>query len=160
MARIIGAGVAEVTFVATLSDYTAPTATELNGGTDLTSFITDGGTETPFDGSIVDIADMSSAFNKTQAGTFGGQAVSVELYRDDTADTAWTTLARGTTGYLAIARKPLATAGTWAIGDDVDVWPITVVTRNPAPIVRNEAQRFTAECAVTDVPEEDFTIAA
>ena len=160
MARIIGAGVLELFYVATVSNPQAPTSTELNAGTDLTGFLTDGGISTPFDGSIVDASDMSSKFNKTAPGTYGGQPLTLELYRDDSADTAWSTLTRGTSGYIAIARFGLATKGTWAVGDKVDLWPITVVTRNPADVVRNEMQRFTVECAVTAVPLEDYTLAA
>ncbi len=160
MARVIGAGVAELHIITTIAILTAPTAAELNAGVDVTNYLPDGGLSTPFDGSIVDIADMSSKFNKTAAGTFGGQPLSMEMFRDDAIDTAWTTLVRGFVGFAAIARFALATAGTWAISDIVDVWPIEVITRNPADLVRNEAQRFTSESAVTEVPTEDFVIAA
>lgn len=160
MSRVIGAGVAELHVITTIAVVTAPTASELNAGVDLTSFLPDGGLTTPFDGSIVDIADMSTKFNATAAGTFGGQPLSIECFRDDVADTAWTTLVRGFVGYVAVARFALATQGTWAIADLVDVWPIEVVTRNPADLVRNEAQRFTSESAVTAIPTEDFPIAA
>ena len=160
MARVTGAGVLELFYVATVANASAPTSTELNAGTDLTGFLTDGGISTPFDGSIVDASDMSSKFNKTAPGTYGGQPLTLELYRDDSADTAWSTLTRGTSGYIAIARFGLATKGTWAVGDKVDLWPITVITRNPADVVRNEMQRFSVECAVTAVPLEDYTLAS
>ena len=160
MARKIGAGVLELAYVLTVSNLLAPTAAELNAGTFLTGFLTDGGLATPLDGSIVDSADMSTAYNKTAAGTFGGQPLTIELYRDDSADTAWTTLARETLGHIAIARFGLATPGTWAIADVVDLWKIDVMTRNPVDVARNEMQRFTAEMAVPEVPTEDFAIAA
>lgn len=160
MPRVIGAGVLELAHVTTIADYTAMTAAEGNAGQFLTDFLTDGGVTTPFDGSIVDAADMSSKFNKTAAGTFGGQPLSLEFYRDDAADTAYIQLPRGTAGYIVIARFGLATPGTFAVSDVIDVWPIEVITRNPADVVRNEMQRFTVECAVTDVPEEQFSIAA
>ncbi len=160
MARKIGAGVLEMAYVLTVAVLTAPTAAELNAGTFLTGFLTDGGLATPLDGSIVDAADMSSAYNKTASGTFGGQPLTIELFRDDAADTAWTTLARDTLGHIAIARFGLATPGTWAIGDTVDLWKIEVVTRNPVDVARNEMQRFNAEMAVPEVPTEDFVIAA
>jgi hypothetical protein len=160
MARKIGAGVLEVAYVLTISDYTAMTAAEGNAGTFLTGFLTDGGLSTPLDGSIVDAADMSAAFNKTASGTFGGQPLTLELFRDDSADTAWTTLARGTIGHIVVVRFGLATPGTFAVADVIDVWPIDVITRNPVDVARNEMQRFTAEMATTDVPAEDFAIAA
>ena len=160
MARKIGAGVLELSYVLTIAVPTAPTAAELNAGTFLTGFLTDGGLATPLDGSIVDSADMGSAFNKTASGTFGGQPLTLELFRDDAADTAWNTLTRGVVGFITIARFGLATPGTYAIADVVDIWTIDVVTRNPVDVARNEMQRFGAEMAVTAVPTEDFPIAA
>lgn len=160
MARKIGAGVLELSYVLTIAVPAAPTAAELNAGTFLTGFLTDGGLSTPLDGSIVDAADMGSAFNKTASGTFGGQALTLELFRDDAADTAWTTLQRGTVGFIVVARFGLATPGTYAIADVVDIWTIDVVTRNPVDVARNEMQRFGAEMAVTADVTEDFPIAA
>lgn len=158
MARYIGAGNSELIFAITITTTSAPTAAEINAGVDLTGFLTDGGISTPLDGSTVDVSDMSSRFNKTQAGTFGGQNLTAELFRDDSADTAWTTLPRDTVGYFVISREGFATAGTAVSGDLVDVWPITVISRNMADIARNEAARFTAECAVTNVPDETVSV--
>lgn len=166
MARKIGAGVLEISFYPSghFANDQAPTSTELNDAAevDLTGFLTDGGLATPFDGSVVDNADMSSKFNKTASGTFGGNPLTAEFFRDFplSADTAWSTLARGTAGYFAIARGGKATPGTWAIGDELDLWAIEVVTRNPVDVARNEMQRFTAECAVPAVPLEDFAVVA
>lgn len=158
MARYIGAGNTEVVYVAAIVNTAAPTAAEINGGVDLTGFMTDGGAATPLDGSTVNIADMSSRFNKTQAGTFGGQTLTAEFFRDTVTDTAYTTLPRDTDGYLVFSREGFATAGTAVSGDKVDVWPITVISRNMADIARNEAAKFVAECAVTDVPTEDVAV--
>ncbi len=158
MTRVIGAGVLEIFHVLTIAIITAPTVAELNAGTDLTGFLTDGGLATPLDGSIVDGSDMGSKYNKTAAGTFGGQPVTAEFFRDDAADTAWITLPRATAGHFAISRFGLAAPGTWAAGDVVDVWQIEVITRNPVDVARNEMQRFGVECAVPTVPTEDFTL--
>jgi len=162
MARGIGAGIAELWYVATIAIYTAPTTTELNAGVDLTGFLTDGGLTTPFAGSVVDGADMSSAFNKTSSGTYGGQPLTAEFFKDlvQGSDTAFTTLPRGTVGYFAIVRRPLAAKSTFAIADFVDIWPMDVITADDLPIQRNELQRFMTECAVTDVPAIDFALVA
>lgn len=166
MTRLIGAENLELFFAPSgyASDDQAPTATELNDASviELTDFLTDGGLTTPLDGSIVDSADMGSKFNKTASGTYGGQPVTAEFYRDFPAagDTAWATLPRGTNGYFIIARGGLATPGTFAIADEIESWQIEIVTRNPADVARNEMQKFTVECAVPAVPLEDFAIAA
>jgi hypothetical protein len=164
--RKIGAGVFEIFYApaGSFANDQAPTATELNDAAviELTDFLTDGGFSSPFDGSIVDAADMGSGFNKTALGTYGGQPLTAEWYRDFPAasDTAWTTLTRGLAGYFVIARNGLATPGTFAIGDEIESWPIGIASRNPVDVARNDMQRFTNECAVPQVPLEDFAIAA
>lgn len=156
MARYIGAGNTELHFVVTITTTSAPTAAEINAGVDLTSFLRTA--STPLDGSVVDIADMSSRFNKTTVGSYGGQTMTIELYRDNATDTAWTTLPRDTTGYAVYAREGFATAGTAVSGDKVDVWPITVISRNMADIGRDDPSMFVAECGVPDTPDEDVAV--
>ncbi len=162
MARKIGAGVLEIFHhtTASIAVATAPTAAELNAGTELTGFLADGGLATPLDGSIVDAADMGDRFNKTAAGTFGGQALTAEFFREFPTDTAWDALPRETDGYFSIIRRGLAAPGTFAVADEIDLWTIEVVSRNPLDVARNEMQRFAIECAVPAVPLEDFAIAA
>ena len=162
MVRKIGAGVLEIFHhtIASISDPLIPTAAELNTGTELTGLLTDGGLATPLDGSIVDAADMGTAFNKTASGTFGGQPLTAEFFRETPTDTAWDALPRTTDGFFSVIRFGLATPGTFAIGDDIELWDIEVVSRNRVDVARNEMQRFTVECAVPGAPLEDFVIAA
>lgn len=159
MTRRIGAGVLELFVGITVAAPAAPTVAELNAFTDLTGALADGGLSTPFDGNIVDAADMGTAFNKTAPGTFGGQPLNMELFRDFPADAEWLLLVRGFVGYAAISRGGLATPGVWAAGDDVELWPMAIVSRNRIDVARNEMQRFTSMSAVTDEPTEDFALA-
>lgn len=161
MPRTIAAGVLQLFYAATVADPAAPTVAELNAAVNLTPWLTGGTLTTPLDGSIVAADDMDSPYNKSGAGTFGGDPVSAEFYRDTTrtSDTAWTTLVRGVTGYWAIARLGLATKGTWASGDRVELWPVTVVTRNMiSPVPRNEMQRFMVTCGVPTDPNIDYAL--
>lgn len=162
MPRRIGAGFVELFHHTTAAITTplTPLVADLNAGTELTGFLTDGGLSTALDGSIVDAADMSDAFNKTSSGTFGGQPLTIELFREFPTDTAWDALPRGTDGYFSISRGGLAAPGTFAVADVIELWTIEVVTRNPLDVARNEMQRFTIECAVPAVPLEDFAIVA
>ena len=166
MTRKIGAGFFELFFAPTgyAVDDQVPTATELNDASviELTDFLTDGGVATPLDGSIVDSADMGARFNKTALGTFGGQPIVLQFYRDFPAagDTAWTTLPRDTTGFYILSRGGLATPGTFAISDEIESWPMEVASRNPVDVARNEMQQFTTENAIPQVPLEDFVVAA
>lgn len=161
MGRYIPDGVLKVRHVPSIANKEAPTDTELAAGDDLTAFLR--GLETPFEGSTVDVSDVSSKFNKTAAGTYGGQPLTAEFYRDDEQanDTAFNLLPRGTTGYFVIARRGgSGTDGAIAVGDLIDVWPIEVITRNPSPYRRNEPTAFGISCAVPDVPEEDVAVVA
>lgn len=166
MTRKIGAEVFELFFApaGSFANDQTPTAAELNDAAviELTDFLTDTGVSTPLDGSIVSSADMGSKFNKTATGTFGGQPLTGEFFRDFPAaqDTAWTTLPRGSDGYWVISRNGLATPGTFAVSDEIESWRIEVVSRNPIDVARNEMQKFTVECASPAVPLEDYVIAS
>lgn len=161
MSRYVPEGTMEVWFVATVADADAPTAAELNAGVDLTGFSV-GDLDMPFEGSTADAADLSSRFNKTVPGDYGGQEGSSSFHKDKVQanDTAWTTLVRDLEGYLAVAPRGLATKSTWAIGDYVDLWPIKVLSRSLNAQARNTSTRFTVKFAITDEPTEDFEVVA
>ena len=160
MARSPGAEVFEAYYVATIADINAPTTTELNVNTRLDGSMTDGGVTRPLDGSLVQGGDMGSKFNKTSSGTYGGQILSMEFYREfDGTEAVYSALARGTTGYAVFAPGGLASPGTFAVADEVEVWAIEVLSRNPNPVVRNENQTYTVQCAVPEVPNLDYALA-
>ena len=71
MPRTIADGEVLINFAPTVADPTAPTVAELTAGTDITPFLSS--IDTPLDGDAVDSSDLSSAFNKTVAGTYGGK---------------------------------------------------------------------------------------
>lgn len=155
MTRVIADGEVRITYVTSgVTSKTAPTTGELNGGTDITGFLQS--LDTPLDGESVDSSDLSSAFNKTVAGTFGGGATGI-FHRDDTTDTAWTTFPRNETGDIIIRRFGGSTTA-WASGDSVETWPVRVITRSPATMDRNNVQTFTVNFATTDEPSLIATV--
>lgn len=161
MARFIPDGVLKLTLAPDVDDMTAPTSAEITAGDDATGFLR--AMSTPLEGSTVDISDVSSRYNKTTSGTYGGQEVTMEFYRDDdqAEDTIWNLLPRGTTIYAIIARRGgSGTDGAIDEGDYVDVWQLEVITRNPADYSRNEPTGFTVSFAVPEEPQEDVTVAA
>lgn len=161
MARFIPDGVLKLTLAPAVSDMTAPTLAEVNAGDDATGFLR--AMSTPLEGSTVDVSDVSSKYNKTASGTYGGQEVTMEFYRDDdqTNDTIWNLLPRGTTIYAIIARRGgSGTDDAIDTGDYVDVWKLEVITRNPADYARNEPTGFMVSFAVPEEPQEDVTVAA
>lgn len=157
MGKYAPPGKSEVHFTETASDYTAITISEANDGTDLTSFIRTL-PDIPRTANLVDVATLDSKFEKRQVGTRGGDMISAEFLRDDGTDTAYTTLAEDTAGYLIVARKGLATAGTFATSDIVDVFPVTVASVADGNPGRNDPDFFVAEMAVTDDPSRNQTL--
>lgn len=157
MAKYAPPGKSEVHWVVTVSDYTALTTTEANAGTDLTSFIRTL-PDIPRTGNTVDVATLDSKFEKRQVGTRGGDVLSTEILRDDSSDTAYTTLTEDSAGYLVVARKGLATTGTFASGDEVDVFPATVLSVADGNPGRNDPDFAVVEMVVTDDPDRAQTL--
>lgn len=159
MAKYAPPGNSEVIWVTTISSPGAPTATELNAGVDLTTFVRTL-PDIPRSGNLIDVATLDSKFEKRQVGTRGGDVASLEILRDDASDTAYTTLAEDTAGFLVVARKALATAGTFAISDIVDIFPATVLTVADGNPGRNDPDFAVVELAITSDPTRNFTVAA
>ena len=160
MTRYVPEGTVEVYWVTTIADYLVPTSTELGAGVDITAFMA-GDLVLPFSGQTADAADMSSRFNKTVPGDVGGDAGTFTIHKEKLAadDTAYTTLPPGTLGFLCVAGRGLATPGTWAVADVVDVWPAEVIS-NEIIYARNTSLRAAVELSITDTPNEDFPLAA
>lgn len=161
MSRQGSTEVIKVQFAPTVANKAAPTVAELTAGTDLTPFLTRDGLDTPLEGSTIDTAGANSRYNSTGAGTYGGQPITLKMFRDSVAadDDAWSALPFGTTGYLVVRRFG-GSSTAFAASQVVEVWPIEVVTRKPLPIADNEAQKFEVSCAVPTPPEMDATVAA
>lgn len=158
MARLIPNENTEVVFVSTIADPgLVPTSTEINGGTDLTGFLVTLDASTT--GNTVPTPTFASLFETSISGTVTA-TFTAEFYRDDETDTAWTTLPRGTNGYIVVSRFGFATAGTAAIGDEVEVWPVRITARSAMALTNNEVQRFNVEAAIPEVPNESATLTA
>ena len=157
MAKYAPPGVSEIVFAVTVSDYTNLTAAEANAGTDLTTFVRTL-PDIPRTANLVDVATLDSRFEKRQVGTRGGDVLSMEILRDSTTDTAYTTLAEDTAGYLIVARKGLATAGTFATSDVVDVFPVTVASVADGNPGRNDPDFAIVEMAITSDPSRNQTL--
>lgn len=159
MARIIADGEVRIEWVpgaTSIADPTAPTTAEMATGQDVTPFFSS--MDTPLEGEATPAADLSSAFNKTVAGTFGGN-VSVESYRESLTDEAWGLWPRTTEGNFVIRRFGGSDVAI-ASGDDVEVYLVRVISRSPATLDRGSVQMFTIECAVQSEPELDGVVAA
>ncbi len=152
-------GKSEVWWVTTIGDPAAPTATELNAGTTLTDD-TPGMPTLPRNANTVDVAVLASKYEARQVGTRGGDLLSLRLLRDDTTETALAAVPEDATGFLVIARKGLATPGTFAIADEVDVYPADVASNADGTPGRNEADFIEVQLVATSDPTRQFAIAA
>ena len=152
-------GKSEVHWVTTIGDPAAPTAAELNAGTTLTND-TPSMPTLPRNASTVDVAVLASKYEARQVGTRGGDLLSLRLLRDDGTETALAAVPEDATGFLVIARKGLATPGTFAIGDEVDVYPSDVASNADGTPGRNEADFIEVQLVATADPTRQFSIAA
>ena len=132
----------------------APKVADVTGAvdlTDLTSSLNASAT-----GNAVPTPSFAKLFETSIVGTSQGQ-FSGDFYRDDVADTAWTTLPRATAGFFIITRY----GGTPSTaGDKCEVWPVTVLSRSMANMANNTVETFTVTCAVPVEPGEDAVVAA
>ncbi len=158
MAKYAPPGISEVHWVTTMSDPDTPTTSELNAGQDLTAFLR-GMPNIPRALNLVDVATLDSKYEKRQVGTRGGDQIDVEFLRDDTADTAYTTLTEDTAGFLVLARKGLDTAGTFAVADEVDVYPATVGSVEDGQPGRNDPDFAVAHLVATADPNRGYALA-
>jgi hypothetical protein len=157
MANYIGAEKSEVWTVPAISNTSAPTAAEMNAGVRLTTFIRSDVT-TDFSGNLVENGTLASAFNSTVAGTYGGGLNTLtSVLRNNTADTAWDALPRGTAPYLAV-QSGVSTGTSWASGDVIDqLYAIEVVARKPT-LSRDGLVTFDADFAITTDPVYGATV--
>ncbi len=159
MARIIADGEVRIEWVpgaSAIADQSAPTTAEMATGSDVTIFLST--MDTPLDGEAVPAADLSSAFNTTVAGTFGGN-VSMDSYRESVADAAWDLWPRATEGFFVIRRFGGSTVAI-ATPDVVEVWFVRMVSRSPATLDRGSVQMFGIEAAVQIEPDLAAVVAA
>lgn len=167
MPRYQHTGLLGVKWVTTLASLSAPTIVQVNAGVDLATYLVRNGLKTPATGSVIDASDVSSLFNSTAPGTYGGDAAELTCHRGSikagTDDVAWTTLVRAAIGFLVVARSGFtqnvttglgSPTGSAAVGDRLECYPVTVISRAMLDIADNETSRFTAMLAITSTPND------
>lgn len=156
MARIPYEGRTKVHFLPTIGDESAPTSTEITAGTDLTTYITKDGVNPGTTNNRIDTAGIDSAFDSQIHGSWGAE-MQLTCMRDDTTDTAWTTLQRGTQGFIVIGyNSPAGIVAT----EEVEVWPVEFGTPLMQPSAANTMERFIADAAIAEPPTLDAIAAA
>jgi hypothetical protein len=160
MARIIPNENTWIGFAAdgAITNIAAPTAAQVAAAVKLTGFCISLNASSR--GNTVPTPSFDSLFETSTAGT-SAATFDADFYRDDTLDTAWTTLPRGTRGFFIISRFGGAGTDNLPIATDkVEVWPVMVTSRTMANMASNTVLTFTVSCSVNIEPEEAATVAA
>jgi hypothetical protein len=153
MPRIIPNEETRVHFLTTITaGDLEPTTAEITAGVDLTPFVISINASTR--GNIVQTPSFDTRFETSIPGTVTS-TFEADFYRDDVADTAWETLPRNTQGYFVILRfGGTGTDGAIAATDEVEVWPVFIVSRSATNLTSNTAQTFQVMCSVYKEPNE------
>lgn len=140
-------------FAASLANPAQPTVAEIGSAVDLTALVSSLTASTT--GNTVSTPTFDTKFETSIPGTVSSQ-FSMDCYRDDdpTADLAWSTLPRETTGFIVIARF----GGTPVANAKVEVWPIAVTSRSHAQMTSNTAVMFTVTASVPSEPNENVSV--
>jgi hypothetical protein len=115
MADVIIDGYVRVSYVPTIATLAAPTTTELNAGTVLTTFLIPSGME-GFDPNqdSIDNTSMASTFGTVLPGRIGMGVGGLVFKKQDGTDTIYNLLAPGTTGFIVIRANGVLTSTAWA----------------------------------------------
>lgn len=157
MARQVSEGKTNVYWCTAISNKAAPTVAEITAGTPIVNFTSKDGVQVNINGNKVDSATLAETFDAQVVGSWGAD-VSLKMFRDNTADTAWNLAVYGTNGYLVIDR--FRTSGTLpSVSHKVEVWPAQMGQAAPGNTAANEVMTFELPFAITSQPNLSATVA-
>jgi hypothetical protein len=166
MVRSIAPGQLRAAWVPSISNPAAPTAAELNTGTNLTPQLRRDGFDVPLGGKVVDSSDVSSKLDKTAPGTVGGDVATLKFRLDRTRTTGDaikavltppSATADGAVGFL-VKRAVGGSGNTFAATDRVDVYPAQVASQSDDQISDNDTMSWTATLAITGDPQREVAV--
>jgi hypothetical protein len=152
LADIVVDGFTRVYFVASIASQSAPTVSELNAGISLAGVMTPDGL-TGFEPSTADVDNsaLNSTFDTKTIGRDSFSGTKLIFKKQATGDTAYTTLTRGTTGFIVV-RRYIAESTAWASTQVVEVYPVIFgQTRNLAPAA-NTVTKWEVDTKITTSP--------
>ncbi|MGW1409480.1 phage tail tube protein [Streptomyces sp. NPDC002403] len=155
MARFSRKSITKILFAETIASTSyMPTLVEITGATDYTKQIAavDGFS---IENQEIETPDMDSTFVSKIPGDDSAADSSLTFWEDDTTDTIETDLAKGTVGFILIARK-----GKTAGAKGLDVYPVRVASNSAAVTADNEAAKLMVKFSITDRPLLNATVPA
>ena len=113
MSDVIIDGMVRVTWATAVASIAAPTTTELNAGIALEALLTaDGLRGFQPETAAVDTSALVSTFNTSAPGRESFSGMGLMLKRQSGTDTVYSTLQKGTAGFVVI-RRGVAAATAW-----------------------------------------------
>ena len=147
MADIISDGLTRVSWVTTIANTAAPTASELNAGVALEGFITADGWNASTSTDDVD----NSALNSTQNTALAGRrsdSIELTFKQQGKGNAPWTTFAGNPVGYL-VRRSGVAATTAWAASQKVTVYTVQAGFRDEKAPAKNELEKFAVDFKIT-----------
>lgn len=158
MPRFMRKGVAKFFFVPTIADEDSPTAAEVNAGIRISTQLAEVNGFT-FANSPIKTPDMETAYSSQIGGEDESADSSMKFYElRDATNPIKTALAKNTDGFVVSFPEGIAGAIP-AVGDDCEVWPVTVTSNAREYTVANESAMYNVAFAVTSPPTDDAVVA-
>lgn len=157
MSRFMRKGKTKLYWVPTIANTSAPTAAEVNAGTNMTPQIAEINGFT-FTNNPIDTPDMATAFVSKIPGEDTVDSSNIMFYEDDTTNPIQTALAKGNSGYVVIFYKGTAGASP-AAADKAEVWPAQIASNARQYTAANEAAKYNVVFTLTAQPTINATLA-
>lgn len=159
MADIPVDGNTRVAYVPTISNNAAPTTAELNAGILLQGTMTaDGLVGFEPDTADVDNTSLASTFDTKTIGRDSYSGTLVRLKKQSGTDTIFTTMTRGTAGYIVI-RRDITESTAWNTGQAVEVYPIVCGQRRRLAPESNTVTRYEVPTKISSIPTLTASVA-
>lgn len=143
MSDIISDGYTRISWVLSISNTAAPTASELNAGVALESYITADGYENGVTTAKVDTTALNSTQNTAATGR-REDTVKLTFKQQGKGNAPWTTFASTPSGYL-VRRSGVAASTAWASSQKVTVIPCQAGFREELAPAANMVEKFAVE---------------
>lgn len=142
MADVVGTAKLKITWVLTIASTAAPTAAELNAGTDIQTVVIKDGLDEKHDQEAVDNTHIASAKETERAGTSKDEMeLTIKKQAASVDDIGYNTLVPEQLGNLVIRRDKLHTTA-YAAGDVVSIYPSECGVRNWVANKMNEPLQY------------------
>lgn len=151
MPRFMRKGKTKIFFVPTIASLSAPTAVEINAGTQLDTQLAEiNGFE--FTNTAIDTPDMASSFVSKIPGEDTVGDSNMTFYQlSGTTNPISLALAKNAVGYVVLFHEGIAGALP-AASDKCDIWPVIVASNSKRYTVANEAAQYQVVFTNTAAP--------